>query len=41
VPLGKRIRLLGVKVSGLIAEQLWQASAHDPVAQSCCSDLMV
>ncbi len=33
VPLGKRIRLLGVKVSGLIAEQLWQASAHDPVAR--------
>jgi len=33
VPLGKRIRLLGVKVSGLIAEPLWQASAHDPVAR--------
>ena len=33
VPLGKRMRLLGVKVSGLISEQAWQASAHDPVAR--------
>lgn len=33
VPLGKRMRLLGVKVSSLISEQAWQASAHDPVAR--------
>ena len=33
VPLGKRMRLLGVKVSGLISEQAWQESAHDPVAR--------
>ncbi len=33
VPLGKRIRLLGVKVSGLIRAADWQASADDPVAR--------
>ena len=33
VPLGKRMRLLGVKVSGLISAQAWQASADDPVAR--------
>ena len=33
VPLGKRIRLLGVKVSGLIRAADWQASVNDPVAR--------
>lgn len=33
VPLGRRIRLLGVKVSGLIDEKAWKAAAHDPVAR--------
>ena len=33
VPLGRRIRLLGVKVAGLIREADWQASEHDPVAR--------
>ena len=33
IPLVKRIRLLGVKVSGLIDEQAWQATEQDPVAR--------
>lgn len=33
VPLAKRIRLLGVKVSGLIDEQAWRAAEQDPVAR--------
>ena len=33
VPLGKRIRLLGVKVAGLIRQADWEASAHDPAAR--------
>ena len=33
VPLGKRIRLLGVKVAGLIRLAEWEASAHDPAAR--------
>ena len=33
VPLGRRIRLLGVKVAGLIREVDWQASEHDPMAR--------
>lgn len=33
IPLAKRIRLLGVKVSGLIDEQAWRAAEQDPVAR--------
>ena len=33
VPLGKRIRLLGVKVAGLIRLADWEACAHDPAAR--------
>ncbi|MEG0053199.1 MAG: DNA polymerase IV [Comamonas sp.] len=33
VPLGKRLRLLGVKVGGLIRLADWEATAHDPAAR--------